>query len=616
MATLSGVLRTVGKVAGIVATVAAFIPGGQPIAAAAAAIAVVANVGAQLTASKPPHLGSVSDIQIGAEQPRPYMMGDTYNGGALVHQIGYGASINKVPNPYLAMAVVYSAGGPIAGIDTRYADFSPVFFGPSGEASNYFDDILFHKAQNGATPEATALSGPWPGIPDWGSSAKLSGLAAELWSLKWDSKNNKYAAGAPQLGIRGRGVLTWDPRKDSTWPGGSGAHRWVDPRANAAGFATAKTTWSYSNRPGLHALRYVLGTWERPNGGAWLLTFGVGMPVNSLVVEDFIELENVCDANGWEISGVIFEPGDKWANLKRILAAGGAEPCFKGGRLGLKISAPRVSLDTIQLSDLADGDSTAAGAQPRRDRINTVLPKFRSPDHKWELQQSAPIVITNYLEADGEEKRREVVFELVKDVDQAAQLATYELFNSREQGPIELACGPRMRRYAGGDKLTLSEPLRQDLGLQQAEVVVLARALDPASMNVTLTLVTEFAAKHTAALQVTGTIPAAITLPTTEQLDDGAGGTQPAPILVIQWSPDGLGNWHADYQPGVDFYQRQSPDNGITYGPAYKVVGEDGVIGVDGISSIAVFRRGATAPATPTDNTGNPPPGWFDGPPP
>ncbi|HEX8412393.1 MAG TPA: hypothetical protein VF637_00700, partial [Sphingomicrobium sp.] len=69
MATLSGVLRTVGQVAGIVASVAAFIPGGQPIAAAAAAIAVVANVGAALTASKPPHFGSVADIQIGADQP-------------------------------------------------------------------------------------------------------------------------------------------------------------------------------------------------------------------------------------------------------------------------------------------------------------------------------------------------------------------------------------------------------------------------------------------------------------------------------------------------------------------------------------------------------------------
>ena len=47
------------------------------------------------------------------------------------------------------------------------------------------------------------------------------------------------------------------------------------------------------------------------------------MPV-WLPVEDFVELANVCEANGWTCHGVIFEPGNKWENLKNILAAGGA----------------------------------------------------------------------------------------------------------------------------------------------------------------------------------------------------------------------------------------------------------------------------------------------------
>lgn len=531
---MSKVLKTVGKIAGIVAAVAARIPGLQPIAAVAAGVSVVANIGAAITApsgSRAPAIqGSITNITIGADQATPMMIGNVYCGGALVHQAGYGAAIDGVPNPYLGMAMIYSAGGPIAGIDSYWSDFAQIGYTGSttaGAATGYFNNFLYWRSQNGATPESSALSAQWGGFPGWGSTYKLSGYAAALWSLKWDSKEGKFTSGVPRLGVQGRGVLTWDPRKDSTWPGGSGAHRWVDPRANPAGFAAAKATWSYSDRPGLHALRYALGTWERNPSAAttdpWILRYGVGIPVNGLVVADFIELENVCEANDWRVAGVLLEPGDKWENLKRILAAGGAEPCFKGGLLGCKITAPRVALDTIGRDDIADGAIDADGAQPRENRINTVVPKYRSPAHKWELQQSDEIVISDYLTADKEEKRREEVFEFVTAVTQAAQLATYRLFDSREQGPITLRCKPRMRRYAPGDMLALTDALRDDLGLTQNNVIVLRRAIDPLSMIVTLTLVTENPLKHIAALAVTGTAPATITLPTTEQIDRNSG---------------------------------------------------------------------------------------------
>ena len=74
-----------------------------------------------------------------------------------------------------------------------------------------------------------------------------------------------------------------------------------------------------------------------------------------------------------------------------------------------------------------------------------------------------------------------------------------------------------------------------------------------------------------------------------------------------------MGGWHDNYFGG-DAYQWQSSDNGETYGPAIRVVGEDGTV-VGWISPSQIFRRSATAPVTPATNTGNPPPGWADGPP-
>lgn len=93
----------------------------------------------------------------------------------------------------------------------------------------------------------------------------------------------------------------------------------------------------------------------------------------------------------------------------------------------------------------------------------------------------------------------------------------------------------------------------------------------------------------------------------------GADGKS-APLLRVQWSIDGVSNWHDNYF-GADAYQRQSNDNGVSYGPAYRVVGEGGETGADGTSPSIVFKRSATVPAAPADNSGNPPDGWSDGPP-
>ena len=502
-------LSFVGKVAGVVATVAV-LAGNPVVASIASAVAVVANTGAAIIGTpKPPILGSITDITIGANQPSPYMIGDTYSGGKMAHQTGYGPTIDKVPNPYYAMAVIHSVGGPIASIDQYLADFEPVSFTGAGWASGYYNDILYRQASLGPAQQGAALGGPFGAIPGWGANAKLSGKAHTLWSLKWDSKNGKYQGGAPQLGIRGRGVLTWDPRKDSTRPGGAGPQRWADPK-NRAAFDAAKATWAYTNRPGLHALRYALGTWERdlgnPNSG-YVLTFGIGMPLDGVVVEDFIDLENICEANDWTVSGVLEEPGDKAANLKRILTAGGAEICWKGGRLGLKLTVPWLPLDTITRDDIAEGAFEVPGAAAWRDRINTAVPKFRSPAHQWQVIDGAKLSVAAFVAEDGEEKPREVPLELVTDPAQAGELAAYEIWNAREQGPVALPIKPRLREYDGGDRLTLAEDLRADLGLKHAQVVVVAKRFDPVSMTGTLTIVTENAAKHPAVIGATTIFP-------------------------------------------------------------------------------------------------------------
>ncbi|WP_342657141.1 hypothetical protein NPJ82_09305 [Sphingomonas sp. NY01] len=316
-----------------------------------------------------------------------------------------------------------------------------------------------------------------------------------------------------------------------------GSHRWADPSDTAA-FDAARATWEYTTSPGLLALRNALGTWERdePTGGRYRKVFGAGIPIDGLIVEDFVHLANVCDANGWHVGGRIFEPGNRWDNLKRILAAGGAEPAWRCGRLGVKVQAPRIALDTITANDLADdGDVVVGAMQGWEQRLNTLTPKYRSEAHRWEYVPANAIQITSYLAEDGEEKSEERQIDLVQDATQARQLCAYELMDRRELGEIELPCKPRLRRYGPGDLLIVDIP---EAGLVAQPAVVLRRSLNPETMGVSLVLRGETLEKHAFALAATGEAPPTPGLRSTEDIDATLSSTN-----LIDWSqvrdPDG-----------------------------------------------------------------------------
>jgi hypothetical protein len=536
-ADLSGFLRGVSQVAGVVAAVAPFFgPVGVTVGLIAAGISVAAGIGAQLTAKKPSSQGSSTNITIGANMPSEMILGRSYSGGSRVHMVGYGTE-NDVPNAYLLAVDVYGVGGPYQSLVATYADFSTIAFDGSGKAiGHYSNNTLYRDYQLGATPEATALTPNWNTAPDWSSSHKLSGKAAIAWNARFPKDGKRYGSGFFQTGAEWEGIKLYDPRLDSTYPGGSGSHRWADPSDKVA-FAAAKATWTYSTNPGLHALRYALGTWERDEtdtDAPYQKVFGVGLYWDAIEVADFVALANVCDDNDWECNGVIREPGDKWDNLKNILQAGAAEPCHKNGRLGVRINAPRVALDTITRADLADGDLVVPGMLSYRNRVNTIIPKYRSPDHKWEyVATQESIQVLEYVDEDGEEKAEERQYNLVTDPVQAAQLAAYDLVGGREAGPIELVCKPRVRGYSPGDLLNLHLP---EAGLINQPCVLLTRTIDPATMMVSMTFVTENPDKHEYALEQTGTAPPAITITGPDEVDDVAANSSDKTAILISTS--------------------------------------------------------------------------------
>lgn len=477
---MASVVRGVAKVVGTVASIAAMIPGPhQPFAAA---IAVTAQLATQLTAKKPRSPGTSTDYRFDPNAGIPYAFGRCLVAGNVVHVDAYGKD-----NRYQSFVLVWSGGGPVDGIETVLVDRAPVSFS-GGAAVGYYNDYMWLQTQLGATPQAAALAAPFAGFPGWGAASKLSGYAAGIWTLKISKQGKRYAAGLPEFGVVGRWARVYDPRLDSTFPGGSGSCR-----------AGQESTYVWSRNGALHALTFALGRFQNSKK-----VLGVGLPVDDIDVAAFVEAANVADANGWTCDGVAYSTDDKWNVLKLMLATCAAEPKRLGAKLSCLVRAPRVSLATLTGADLAEGELQVPSTQRRRERINTVIPRYLSEAHGWQIIPAAEVSVPAYVTEDGGKRSRESEMPYVSQLDQAAELAAYEIVEAREFGPIVLPLKTRAIGYAPGDALTLDIP---ELGLNGLKALVIKRALDPLTGAVMLTFKSETDAKHDFALGRTGVAP-------------------------------------------------------------------------------------------------------------
>lgn len=543
---MSKVAKVIGQVAGIVALAAGialmFVPGGQvfgvalmTIATVASAVSAVAMAVAQATMKPPDMIGTVNQVMIAKNMPVPYAIGRTYIGGMNVYD---GSSGDE--NRWRFQVNVISAAGPIDSFESYWADYSQVSLDGSGFALGWYDGYLKVQTRLGARPETAHV--PFSGgssMPGWGSAHKLSGFASYMHRLEFDEDGKRFASGIPQFGWIGKMVKVYDPRLDSTYPGGSGSHRWDD-----------ESTFTWSENPALHALAYARGRFiEKTAGGAPLVPpvkiVGCGFPKESINIAQFVELANLCTANGWTIGGAVYEgPGmSKWDNLKRMLAVAATEPVWTGGVLGLRISSPKVALFEIGLDDLADGDIEIGAMKSWRDRINTVVPRVRLESQKWEYVQLEEVTSSTYITEDGETKTREVQYDLCQNKDQGAELAAYEVVNSREIGPFTVPLKPYFMPFRPGEAGNIDlGALTGDPALGTHLVVITGRTVDPSTGVVTLTLESETTAKHAFALGQTGVAPPTPNIFSTQDADIavGAPGVASTAQLVASSYTTGL----------------------------------------------------------------------------
>lgn len=421
----------------------------------------------------------------------PFLLGRTAASGNIAFHRTSGDQ-----NNFLNYYIILSGAGPIDAIERFEVNNEVVSFGADQGygAQGRYQNRMWARFQLGNANDPAlnipATGTKWtPGSKngnpvEWTSQHTLPSKAALQWCLFADTK--VYANGTPRELVVARGIKHYDRRKDDTAPGGVGLQRANDP-----------ATWAYSDNPYVVASTYMLGFFElNTTANKWVRVGGMGMPADAIDWDAFIFGMNVCDANGWKVSGQITSGTAKWGTLATILQSGGGMPAHRGAKVSCLVSAPRVSTFTITSADLLGQAVVDAGAL-MRERINTAIPRYTSEAAGWKPVAGQKVFSQVYVDEDGEESKREVTLDLVANNKQAHELAAYHVGDQRELLQVTVNVGPKFMDVRTGDAGVINVP---ELGLNGQKVIVHRRRFDPATWAYTFTLRSETDSKHPWAL--------------------------------------------------------------------------------------------------------------------
>uniref|UniRef100_UPI0028991E2B hypothetical protein n=1 Tax=Brevundimonas sp. TaxID=1871086 RepID=UPI0028991E2B len=573
------------------AAIAAAAPAGVTTAVATTAAATAAKVGVMATmktiafkaltnlaisaamSALQPQVGAAGrpvEWTLDPDGPIPFAAGRVGVAGAVVHKETFGPDLM-----YYGLVSVLSGAGPIDGFETFKGDDETVTFDANGKAiSSQWRDEMWLRRSHGWQPDL-AITSP-PGLkrsamlPGWSASHKLSGKAAYMLVMGENSKGSAYPMGEVKPLQVLRGLRCWDPRLDSTYPGGSGPCRLSDP-----------DTWVYSANPYIWAIKWSLGLWEGPthkgapaHGSATdYQVGGIGAKLSGIDLPTLVAGANIADANGWTCAAYPTTDDDKSAVLDSFLQAGGAIYAQRAGKIScIQRAAPRTSIVTISAADTA-GPIEIDTAASRIDRINTIRPRYWSEAHRWQLTALDDVTASEYRAEDGGTRPRPLDFHYVTNARQTAQLAALQITHTREGIAGVIPLKPHLQRIKPGDAFTITEP---GFVLNDVKCLCLNTEFDPATKVVRVTFVSETDAKYAWALGQSATPPTPPVLtpvdPTfvsppeagdwtiTPRPPSSGGGQLPgfdlsgvvsnetATAIIVEYGPSATGPWKQAYQ--------------------------------------------------------------------
>lgn len=310
----------------------------------------------------------------------------------------------------------------------------------AGQVVGNFAGILSRDTRLGAKNQTGMFVGSGT---QWNANSTFDGVAHML--LRWNPDEKRLPNGIPSRYTQViEGAPVYDPRRDSTVPGGFGPHRIND-----------RDTWEYATLDGngqpigrnnaLQALWYLLG-WVIPtkdNAGnvtGEQLVAGRGVFPEDINLATFIAGANACEVAGYYTDLVLSTEDDHTSNedkitceglIGRLIDPGGLWSYYANVDDTANIAAELTDADVIQGATVNWNEFKGMS-----DQYNQVAGKFVNPSPVTLFQAYPyPVVRDAVYEANlGVKRRKTQDFEQVLDTNLAQRLARLLLNQGQYQG--------------------------------------------------------------------------------------------------------------------------------------------------------------------------------------
>ncbi|HVL71243.1 MAG TPA: hypothetical protein VM434_05075 [Beijerinckiaceae bacterium] len=311
--------------------------------------------------------------------PRTLILGRRAVAGSLVYWCTSG------PNNATLHLVIALADHECASLEGIFVDGKPVTWTPSAAASyqvppEYNGDMAIAWFPGTASQEAAQFLIDAAPNGEWTADHRGDGIAYVIVQCGWNQDTFK-GGGVPTFLFDLKGARLYDPRKDSTMPGGSGAHRWGD-----------RSTYEWTDNLEVARYNYLRGIAPGPDGHP---LFGVGLSAADIDHDRAVAAMNACD-EAVALKGGGTEPRYRVAAVveasqthrsvleKFTLACAGDVPDLSG-RYALTPGVPQVAVAAITDADLiADAELAGSRHTSRREKANEVTGQWADPAALWQ----------------------------------------------------------------------------------------------------------------------------------------------------------------------------------------------------------------------------------------
>ena len=458
--TSAGVLA-VGKVLKSVAIAAvlvgiSFIPGVGPALATALRVAafttVLSGASAELFGPKIPRTQtSRLNVSLDPSTPRKAVFGTT----AMPLDLRYHESSGT--NQEYVDYIIAVAAHKVKSIDEIWFEEKLAWSASGGVTATYSGYLTVTTRTEGTAANTIAINGG----TKWGTSRRLTGCAYVYLRIK--RTGNTKTAESPLVGglpsrvtIIGDGAALYDPRKDSTVPGGSGSHR-----------ATDQTTWGIytdaddTDNPALQLLWWLLG-WEINSK----LSVGAGVPYTRIDMESFITAANICDesvtlATGgtqkrYRTSGTASDADDRMDIINNFLMSMNATLRDSGGKLALTVMKNDLADYTLEFNEQDMlGEFDWQQTRGLTENYNIARGRFIDPSQN-SLYQLVDYPEVGFASPDGVERVMSVDLYYVEDGRRAQRIAKQALQRNQYRGMFSAVFNAKALGCQVGDVVLLS----------------------------------------------------------------------------------------------------------------------------------------------------------------